>query len=361
MTTDVYGRRLRDLRVSVTDRCNFRCSYCMPADREYDFLSRDELLSFDEIERLVRLFARLGVEKVRLTGGEPLLRPDLESLVERLAGIEALEDLAMTTNGYLLARHAAPLADAGLDRVTVSLDAVDEEAFHAMNGRDFGLPEALEGIDAARAAGLDPVKVNMVVRRGVNDDRVLEMARRFRGTGVIVRFIEYMDVGTLNGWSLDDVVPSRELVERINEEMPLVPVGKRYPGEVADRYRYLDGSGQIGFVSSVSQPFCRTCTRGRLSADGKVYTCLFATGGRDLRALVRDGAGDARILDELREIWRTRRDRYSERRTAETDGLSLPSRVLPQLDADDAPPAEEPAAVGAGREGAKVEMFRMGG
>lgn len=362
MTTDVFGRRLRDLRVSVTDRCNFRCSYCMPADREYDFFSRDELLAFDEIERLVRLFARLGVVKVRVTGGEPLLRPDLESLVDRLASIDALEDLAMTTNGYLLARHAGALEEAGLDRVTVSLDAVDEEAFHAMNGRDFGLPEVLEGIDAAREAGLDPVKVNMVVRRGVNDDRVLEMARRFRGTGVIVRFIEYMDVGTLNGWSLGDVVPSRELVERINAEMPLVPVGKRYPGEVADRYRYLDGSGEIGFVSSVSQPFCRTCTRARLSADGKVYTCLFATGGRDLRALVRDGAEDRRILDELREIWHGRRDRYSERRTAETDGLSLPRRVLPQLEGGDAfAGSDEVADVAEGREASRVEMFRIGG
>ena len=352
MTTDVFGRRLRDLRVSVTDRCNFRCSYCMPADREYDFLDRDELLAFDEIERLVRLFARLGVEKIRITGGEPLLRPSLEELVARLSDVEGVGDLAMTTNGYLLARHADELREAGLDRVTVSLDALDEETFHDMSGRPFGRDEALEGIEAARAAGLEPVKVNMVVRRGVNDDRVVEMARRFKGTGVIVRFIEYMDVGTINGWTLDDVVPSRELVERINERMPLVPVGKHYPGEVADRYRYLDGSGEIGFVSSVSQPFCRTCTRARLSADGKIYTCLFAAEGDDLRALLRGGADDRRILDRLRGIWAKRRDRYSERRTVETEGLSLPDRVLPQHDDGNG------GAVGTD---GKVEMFRMGG
>lgn len=356
VTTDVFGRRLRDLRVSVTDRCNFRCSYCMPADREYDFFSRDELLSFDEIERLVRILAGLGVVKIRVTGGEPLLRPNLEALVGRLAGVEGIDDLAMTTNGYLLAQHAGPLRESGLDRVTVSLDAVDEETFHEMSGREFGLPEALEGIEAAREAGLDPVKVNMVVRRGVNDDRVLEMARRFKGTDVIVRFIEYMDVGTLNGWSLDDVVPSRELVERINREMPLVPVGKQYPGEVADRYRYLDGSGEIGFVSSVSQPFCRTCTRARLSADGQVYTCLFASAGHDLRAMLRDGASDDRIREELVGIWGRRRDRYSERRTAETEGLELPDRVLPRLVEEDGAVAEAAAT----RE-EKVEMFRMGG
>lgn len=357
-TTDVYGRRLRDLRVSVTDRCNFRCTYCMPADREYDFFSRDELLSFDEIERVARIAAGLGVRKIRVTGGEPLLRPNLEDLVGRLAGVEGVEDLAMTTNGYLLGRHAGSLHEAGLDRVTVSLDALDEGTFHEMSGRDFGLPEVLEGIEAGREAGLDPVKVNMVVRRGVNDDRVLEMARRFRGTGVILRFIEYMDVGTVNGWTLDDVVPSRELVERINREMPLIPVGKHYPGEVADRYRYLDGSGEIGFVSSVSQPFCRTCTRARLSADGKIYTCLFASAGHDLRALLREGASDGRIRDELVSIWGERRDRYSERRTAETDGLELPDRVLPWL--GDGEEDEAVAAAAAVRE-EKVEMFRMGG
>jgi len=351
-TTDVFGRRLRDLRVSVTDRCNLRCSYCMPADRDYDFLSSEELLGFREIARLVGIFSGLGVEKIRITGGEPLLRPDLDGLVARLDRIGGIGDLAMTTNGYLLARHARELRDAGLDRVTVSLDALDHQTHREMSGRDFGLREALEGIDAARDAGLDPVKVNMVVRRGVNDDRVLEMAGRFRNTGVVVRFIEYMDVGTLNDWRMEDVVPSREIVERIHQEMPLTPVEERYPGEVADRYRYLDGSGEIGFVSSVSQPFCRTCTRARLSADGKLYTCLFATEGRDLRGMLRDGADDARIRSQIREIWTHRRDRYSERRTARTEGLDRPVRVLPQ---------HEGTVGAAGGEGDRVEMFRMGG
>lgn len=363
VVTDVFGRRIRDLRVSVTDRCNFRCGYCMPPDREYDFLSRDELLSFDEITRLVRIFAGLGAVKVRITGGEPLLRPNLEELVSRIAAVEGISDLAMTTNGYLLARHAESLREAGLDRVTVSLDALDEETFADMANRAFGLDEALEGIRAAREAGLEPVKVNMVVQRDRNDDQVLDMARRFKGTGVILRFIEYMDVGTLNGWRVDDVVSSRELVERINAELPLVPLGKHYPGEVADRYRYLDGSGEIGFISSVSQPFCGSCTRARLSAAGELYTCLFGSRGHDLREPLRSGESDEEIAGRMREIWTARRDRYSEHRTAETDGLKVPASGLLQLRTpsangagNGASGAEEPDA-----EGERVEMFRIGG
>lgn len=359
VVTDVFGRRIRDLRVSVTDRCNFRCGYCMPPDRDYDFLSRDELLSFEEITRLVRLFADLGAVKVRITGGEPLLRPNLEELLDRLSGVEGIRDLAMTTNGYLLSRHADTLREAGLDRVTVSLDALDEETFADMANRDFGLDEALEGIRAAREAGLEPVKVNMVVQRGRNDDQVMEMARRFKGTGVILRFIEYMDVGTLNGWQVDDVVPSRELVERINAELPLVPVGKHYPGEVADRYRYVDGSGEIGFISSVSQPFCGSCTRARLSASGELYTCLFGTRGHDLREPLRSGARDEELTERVRQVWSARRDRYSEQRTAETDGLKVPASGLLQLRTPSGNGAEETAD--ADSEESRVEMFRIGG
>jgi len=320
---DRLGRRLRDLRVSVTDRCNFRCSYCMPADREYDFFDREELLSFGEIERLARAFADLGAVKLRLTGGEPLLRPGLEELVARLAAVPGVDDLAMTTNGSLLARHADALADAGLDRVTVSLDSLDAETFGRMNGRGFGLDDVLEGIGAARAADLDPVKINMVVKRGVNDGEVVDVARRFKGTGVIVRFIEYMDVGTLNGWRLDDVVPSRELLERIRRELPLIPLGERYPGEVADRYRYLDGTGEIGFISSVSQPFCGDCSRARLSADGTLYTCLFAAEGTDLRSPLREGAGREELRDRIDGVWRRRGDRYSELRTSRTEEVRV--------------------------------------
>ncbi len=365
LVTDVFGRRIRDLRISVTDRCNFRCGYCMPPDREYDFLSRDELLSFEEITRLVRVFAGLGAVKIRITGGEPLLRPNLEDLLERISAVDEIRDLAMTTNGYLLARHAGSLREAGLDRVTVSLDALEEQTFADMANRDFGLEEALEGIRTAREAGLEPVKVNMVVQRDRNDDQVLDMARHFKGTGVILRFIEYMDVGTLNGWRVDDVVPSRELVERIHAELPLVPVGKHYPGEVADRYRYLDGSGEIGFISSVSQPFCGSCTRARLSASGELYTCLFGTRGHDLREPLRSGASDRELTERVREIWSARRDRYSEQRTAETDGLKVPASGLLQLrtpSGNGAGPggdAGEEAPAGAG--GERVEMFRIGG
>lgn len=363
--TDRFDRRLRDLRLSVIDRCNFRCGYCMPADREYDFLDRDELLSAEEIERLVRVFAGLGAAKLRITGGEPLLRPDLAEVVERVSAVEGIRDVAMTTNGYLLARHVEALAAAGLDRVTVSLDALDEEVFGRMNGRGFGLEEVLEGVEAARASGLEPVKLNMVVQRGVNDHLVVDTARRFKGTGVIVRFIEYMDVGTLNGWRLEDVVPSRELVDRINDELPLLPLGENYPGEVADRYLYLDGSGEIGFISSVSQPFCGDCTRVRLSAEGVLYTCLFAGEGTDLRGPLRDGADDARLRDTISGVWTARTDRYSERRTAATDGLELPASALLGALGDGGEAGSPSVGNGAGSPAAeqegRVEMFRMGG
>jgi GTP 3',8-cyclase len=320
---DRLGRPIRDLRVSVTDRCNFRCVYCMPKEvfgRDYPFLPRAELLTFEEIERLARLFAGLGVEKVRITGGEPLVRRDIETLVAMLAGIPGL-DLTLTTNGSLLAQKAQALKDAGLDRITVSLDSLDDATFRAMNDVDFPVARVLAGIDAARAAGLDPVKVNVVVKRGLNDDGIVAMARAFRGTGVVVRFIEYMDVGHTNGWRLDDVVPAAEVVAAIDAEYPLEPVEPGYRGEVASRWRYRDGSGELGVISSVTQPFCRDCTRARLSADGKLYTCLFAVRGHDLRELVRGGASDEELTDALRAIWGARTDRYSELRSAETAGL----------------------------------------
>ena len=320
---DRLGRPIRDLRVSVTDRCNFRCVYCMPKEvfgRDYPFLPRAELLTFEEIERLARVFAGLGVEKIRITGGEPLVRRDVETLVAMLARIPGL-DLTLTTNGSLLAQKAQPLKDAGLDRITVSLDSLDDDAFSAMNDVDFPVARVLAGIDAARAAGLDPVKVNVVVKRGVNDDGVVEMARAFRGTGVVVRFIEFMDVGHTNGWRLDDVVPAAEVVAAIDAEYPLEPVEPGYRGEVASRWRYRDGSGEIGVISSVTQPFCRDCTRARLSADGQLYTCLFAVRGHDLRDILRGGASDEELVTSLRGIWGARTDRYSELRSAETSGL----------------------------------------
>src|SRR5919106_5100354 len=320
---DRLGRPIRDLRISVTDRCNFRCVYCMPKEvfgRDYPFLPRAELLTFEEIERLARAFAGLGVEKIRITGGEPLVRRDVETLVAMLARIPGL-DLTLTTNGSLLAQKAQPLKDAGLDRITVSLESLDEDAFSAMNDVDFPVARVLAGIDAARAAGLDPVKVNVVVKRGVNDDGVVEMARTFRGTGVVVRFIEFMDVGHTNGWRLDDVVPAAEVVAAIDAEYPLEPVEPGYRGEVASRWRYRDGSGEIGVISSVTQPFCRDCTRARLSADGQLYTCLFAVRGHDLRDILRGGASDEELVTSLRGIWTRRTDRYSELRTAETRTL----------------------------------------
>jgi cyclic pyranopterin phosphate synthase len=321
--TDTPGRPLRDLRISVTDRCNFRCVYCMPKEiygRGYQFLERRELLTFEEITRLARAFVSVGVEKIRLTGGEPLLRREIERLVEMLAEIPGL-DLTLTTNGSLLPQKAAALAAAGLHRVTVSLDSLDDETFRAMNDVDFPVERVLAGIDAAAAAGLEPVKINAVVKRGVNEHSVLPMARYFRGTGQIVRFIEYMDVGHTNGWRLDDVVPAAEIVAAVDAELPLEPVAPRYPGEVAQRFRYRDGGGEIGVIASVTQPFCGNCTRARLSAEGRLYTCLFAIGGHDLRALVRSGADESDLATAIAEVWRSRADRYSELRSAQTAGL----------------------------------------
>jgi cyclic pyranopterin phosphate synthase len=320
---DALGRPVRDLRISVTDRCNFRCVYCMPKEvygRAYRFLERRELLTFEEIERLARAFAALGVEKVRLTGGEPLIRRELERLVAMLAEIPGL-DLTLTTNGSLLPQKAQVLADAGLRRVTVSLDSLDDQVFRAMNDVDVPVERVLAGIEAAAAAGLAPVKVNMVVKRGVNDDSVLPMARYFRESGHILRFIEYMDVGHTNGWRLDDVVSAEEIVAGVGAELPLEPLEQNYPGEVARRYRYADGSGEIGVIASVTQPFCGACTRARLSAEGRLHTCLFATHGHDLRALLRGGATDAELQESIAALWRNRSDRYSELRSADTADL----------------------------------------
>ena len=319
---DTLHRPLRDLRVSITDRCNFRCVYCMPKEvygRDYTFLPRRDLLTFEEIARLAGVFARLGLEKIRLTGGEPLIRRHVERLVEMLASIPGL-DLTLTTNGALLAQKAQALRDAGLGRITISLDSLDDEVFRAMNDVDFPVQTVLEGIDAAAAAGL-PVKVNVVVKRGINEDSVLPMARRFRDQGHVVRFIEYMDVGHTNGWRLADVVPASDIVAAIDAELPLERLPPRYPGEVAERYRYRDGRGEVGVIASVTRPFCGACTRARLSADGSLYTCLFATTGHDLRALVRDGSSDGDIAASIGGIWRERSDRYSELRSAATRDL----------------------------------------
>jgi len=325
MSLDSLGRPLRDLRISVTDRCNFRCTYCMPREifgRDFEFLRRDELLSFEEIARLTQLFAQAGVEKIRLTGGEPLLRRDLESLVEMLAHVKGIRDLTMTTNGSLLTREKAQaLKDAGLNRISISLDSLDDAVFRAMNDANFPVGKVLDAIDAADAAGLWPIKIDMVVKRGINENSIVEMARHFRGTPHIVRFIEYMDVGTTNGWRMADVVPSREVVERIAREWPIEPLQANYFGEVAERYRYRDGAGEFGIISSVTQPFCGSCTRVRLTADGKLYLCLFATEGHDLLQLMRRRATDEELLDAIRSAWRVRDDRYSEIRSAETTGL----------------------------------------
>jgi cyclic pyranopterin phosphate synthase len=320
---DRLGRPLRDLRISVTDRCNFRCRYCMPREvfgEDFTFLPRGEILTFEEITRLARVFASLGVRKLRLTGGEPLLRNGLPALVEMLAGIDGI-DIALTTNGSLLAQQARALRHAGLRRVTVSLDSLDEDVFRHMNDADFPVARVLEGIDAAAQAGLAPVKINAVIRRNVNDHTAVGLARHFKGSGHIVRFIEYMDVGSTNGWRLDDVVPGAEIVKMIGAEMPLEPVGANYEGEVAQRWRYADGTGEIGVITSVTQPFCAGCTRARLSADGSLYTCLFATQGLDLRGLLRAGASDEVLRAAIAGTWSKRVDRYSELRTGETRGL----------------------------------------
>jgi cyclic pyranopterin phosphate synthase len=318
---DALARPLRDLRISVTDRCNFRCTYCMPRDvfgDDYPFLPHTEVLTFEEIVRVARIFQGLGVEKLRLTGGEPLLRKDIDRLVALLREALPTIDLTLTTNGSALKARARALKAAGLGRITVSLDSLDDATFRRMNDADFPVAKVLEGIEAAAAAGLSPIKVNMVVKRGVNDHQVADMAAHFRGTSHIVRFIEFMDVGSTNGWRMDDVIPSAEVVRRIGERFPVEPAVANYAGEVAERWRYLDGAGEIGVISSVTEAFCSTCTRARLSTDGRLYTCLFAQDGYDLKALVRGGREDAAIADAVRAVWREREDRYSEIRTEAT-------------------------------------------
>jgi cyclic pyranopterin phosphate synthase len=318
---DTFGRPLRDLRISVTDRCNFRCVYCMPKEvygRDHHFLERRELLSFEEIARVARTFVDAGVKKIRITGGEPLVRRELEHLIAQLAELDV--DLTLTTNGSLLPQKAHLLADAGLSRITVSLDALDDTIFRALNDVDFPVDRVLEGIDAATAAGL-PVKVNAVIKRGVNEDQIVPMARFFREQGHTLRFIEYMDVGHTNGWRLDDVVPAKEIVALLDDAFGVAPAEASYRGEVAQRWRYKDGAGEIGVIASVTQPFCGDCTRARLSAEGKLFTCLFAIRGHDLRALIRNGATDDELQAAIRGVWGGRADRYSDLRSAATAGL----------------------------------------
>jgi cyclic pyranopterin phosphate synthase len=340
LLSDALGRPLHDLRISVTDRCNFRCVYCMPKevfDKDYAYLPHSSLLSFEEITRVAALFVAHGVEKIRLTGGEPLLRKNIESLVAQLRALRTPSgrplDLTLTTNGSLLARKARSLKDAGLDRVTVSLDALDDAVFRRMNDVDFAVSDVLEGMAAAHAAGLGPIKVNMVVKGGMNDDQILPMARHFRNTPYILRFIEYMDVGASNGWNMDEVVPSCEVVRRIGAEMPLAPLDANYAGETAARWRYVDhdaadGRGEIGLISSVTQAFCQDCSRIRLSTEGKLYTCLFATRGHDLRALLREGRNDAELSSAIAQLWRKRADRYSDTRTINTAGLERSAKRI---------------------------------
>lgn len=318
---DKRNRSIRDLRISVTDKCNFRCPYCMPAEifgESYVFLPREEILTFEELARLTRLFVGHGVTKVRITGGEPLLRRDLESLVAQVAQIDGVEDLTLTTNGYLLAEKAQALMQAGLHRLTVSLDAIDDETFNVMSGREHGSDRVLAGIAAAQDAGFSPIKVNVVVQRGVNDHLVVDLARHFHGTPHILRFIEFMDVGNRNNWQMAQVVSAAEIVSSIHKVLPLEPLDPNYPGEVARRYRYLDDGGEIGVIASVTQPFCGDCTRARLSTDGKLYTCLFASQGHNFRDLMRSGASDEEINRRIADVWTTREDRYSELRFDQT-------------------------------------------
>jgi GTP 3',8-cyclase len=335
LLSDQLARPLRDLRISVTDRCNFRCVYCMPKevfDKDYQFLPQSSLLSFEEITRVAKIFVAHGVEKIRLTGGEPLLRKHIEKLIEMLAGLTTHNgkplDLTMTTNGSLLTKKAQSLKDAGLQRVTVSLDSLDDATFKRMNDVDFPVSDVLDGIEAAHRVGLGSVKVNMVVKRGVNDQEIVPMARYFKGSPAILRFIEYMDVGASNGWKMDEVVPSAEVVRRISEQTPLEEVEPNYTGETAERWRYVDGSGEIGVISSVTQAFCSDCNRARLSTEGKLFTCLFATGGHDLRALLRAGHSDDEMIAAVAHLWSQREDRYSELRTINTEGLARPVRKV---------------------------------
>ena len=337
--TDKLNRPVRDLRISVTDRCNFRCTYCMPAEifgERYEFLPRPEILTFEEIERIARIFAAVGVNKLRITGGEPLVRANLPELIERLSSIEGIEDIALTTNGYFLPKYANELKEAGLKRLTISLDSIDEEIFKKMSGRPQGPANTLEGIKLATELGFSPIKINVVVQRAVNDHTLVDTARYFKGTGAIVRFIEFMDVGTKNGWELSEVVTSKEVIDMIGSEFPLEPVDPNYTGEVASRYRYKDGDGEIGVISSVSEPFCGSCTRARLSTDGKLVTCLFASGGTDLKEALRSCKSDEEIAEMIGGIWTNRSDRYSELRSKATD-------------------------LNAGAEGDKVEMYYIGG
>lgn len=324
VATDLFDRQLRDLRVSVTDRCNFRCTYCMPKELfgpGYEFLPRDQLLTFEEITTVVRHFVDRGVTKVRITGGEPLLRKGVEDLISMIAAIDGVDDLTLTTNASLLARKADSLAGAGLDRVTVSLDAMDDPTFQAMNDVGFPVSTVLDAIDVAADAGLGPIKINAVIKRGVNEHAVVDMARHFKGSGHIVRFIEYMDVGNSNGWLLDDVVPADEMLESIDAVFPLEPVPPNYPGEVANRFRYRDGSGEVGVIASVTKPFCGSCTRARISAEGSLYTCLFASSGTSLRDVIRSGGDLGTTIDE---VWAKRDDRYSEIRSSNTARLAVP-------------------------------------
>ena len=327
---DTYQRPLRDLRISVTDRCNFRCVYCMPKEifgPDYVFMARDQMLSFEEIARLARIAAAHGVEKIRLTGGEPLLRKGIEELISMLTQIKTADggklDIALTTNGSALARKAQALKSAGLDRVTVSLDSLDDATFRRMNDVDFAPAQVLAAIEVAHEVGLGPIKVNMVVKRGQNDQDIVAMARHFKGSPYILRYIEYMDVGSSNGWRMDDVLPSSEVIDRINAELPLEEIAPNYRGETSVRWRYRDGGGEIGVISSVTQSFCSSCSRARISTDGKLYTCLFATGGHDLRALMRGGCSDEELATVMAHIWRERTDRYSDLRTAATSALHV--------------------------------------
>ncbi|VAW37234.1 Cyclic pyranopterin phosphate synthase (MoaA) [hydrothermal vent metagenome] len=318
---DKFGRPVRDLRISVIDKCNFRCPYCMPAEifgADYNFLAKEELLTDDEIVRLAALFAQLGVTKFRLTGGEPLIRPGLPALIARLAQIPNIDDLALTTNGYFLAKQAQALKDAGLHRLTISLDSLDNEVFQVLNGRRSTVDRVLDGLAAAEMAGFTQMKINCVIKKNVNDHTVVDVARHFKGSGHIVRYIEYMDVGNLNGWKLDDVVTAEQILALIDAEIPIEPVAPNYKGEVANRYRYLDGSGEIGIIASVTKPFCGNCTRVRLSSAGEYYTCLFGNQGTDLRAPLRKGASNDEMLKLIAGVWQQRSDRYSELRTSFT-------------------------------------------
>ena len=333
---DRLGRPLRDLRISVTDRCNFRCTFCMPEDREYEYVPRSEVLDYEEIARLVGQFARAGVRKVRLTGGEPLLRRDLDRLIAQLAAIEGIDDVALTTNGVLLPQRAEALAEAGLDRVTVSLHSLNEETFGRLTARRGRVQDVLAGIEAARSAGLTPIKINAVVIRGVNDDEVVDLARRFASSDTVLRFIEFMDVGTVNDWRPEGVVSAREIVERIGGVLPLAPIERERPSDVAERYRYLDGSGEVGIITSITQPFCGDCARARLSCEGELFTCLFSASGHDLKTLLRAGASDDELLARIAEIWNGRTDRYSEERAEQLARGQSPTQ-------------------------GRVEMFRIGG